>query len=45
MQRVMFQKYEMTEMAQFISELARQGVTYSVLKTPDGFSIELTGGY
>lgn len=40
-----FADYEMKEMAVFVAELVRQGVTFSVDRDHSRFLIELTGGF
>lgn len=40
-----FTKSQMTEMAQFVSELVRQGLVYTVSSDDEGWEIELTGGF
>ncbi len=40
-----FSNTQTIEMASFVSELVRQGVTYKVTTLGDGWKIELLGGY
>lgn len=41
-----FEKSEMKEMAQFVAELTRQGVTFKITRDDSGlFFVALTGGF
>lgn len=44
-QGFMFSERQAVEMAAFVAELVRQGVTYRVVEGVGCWTIELTGGY